>query len=290
MVAKNFRLLCHVIPVILPVILIVCGQIMANGEDAGKTLMEHVSDSHTWHPVPFMQAFELQDIHIGPVKIPFTRDVISLLVSALLVALINIAAFRKPRILPSMLGSAIEPIILFIRDGVVMPILGQELGARWLPFFLTLFFFILTANLVGLVPLFTAATGNLSVTAALAAMVFICVVGQGVQKNGIIGFFKAMVPAGVPWPIGLLLITIEIPGLFIRNSVLAIRLFANMVAGHFVIFSLLLLITIIHPLAGFVSIPLALFMDLLEILVAIIQAFVFTMLSTIFISMAAVHH
>ena len=99
-----------------------------------------------------------------------------------------------------------------------------------------------------------------------------------------------MVPAGLPLPIGIFLILIEIPGLFIKCSVLAIRLFANMIAGHFVILSLLLLIFIIHPAASVISVPLALFINLLELLVAVIQALVFTILSAIFISMFSSHH
>jgi F-type H+-transporting ATPase subunit a len=143
---------------------------------------------------------------------------------------------------------------------------------------------------MGLVPLFGVSTGNLSVTAALALMVLIGIVVQGMQSNGFIGFFKNMVPEGIPLPIGIFILLIEIPGLFIKCAVLAIRLFANMIAGHIVILSLILLIFIIHPLASMVSVPLALFINLLELLVAVIQALVFTVLSAIFISMSSSHH
>jgi F-type H+-transporting ATPase subunit a len=141
-----------------------------------------------------------------------------------------------------------------------------------------------------MIPLFGTATGNLSITGALALMIFVAVIVSGMRKNGVVGFFINMIPEGLPLPIGIFLLIIEIPGLIIRSGVLAIRLFANMIAGHFVIYSLLLLIFLIHPLVGAVSVPMALFIDLLEVLVAIIQAVVFTMLSAIFISMAVSHH
>jgi F-type H+-transporting ATPase subunit a len=199
-------------------------------------------------------------------------------------------AFGKARIVPSGLASALEPLLAFVRDSIVFPSMGETMGKQWLSFFYTLFFFILCANLPGLIPLFSTATGNLSVTAALAIMVFLLLLLAGMRRNGVLGFFTAMIPEGVPLPIGIFLLFIEIPGLIIRSGVLAIRLFANMIAGHFVIYSLLLLIFIIHPLAGVVSVPMALFIDLLEVLVAIIQAVVFTMLSAIFIRMATFHH
>jgi F-type H+-transporting ATPase subunit a len=260
-----------------------------NDNPAGA-LMDHVTDGHQWHPLPMFPAIPLPDITIGPVKIRLTQDVLMLFIVSGILCAVMIGAFGRPKLVPTGLSSAIEPIVFFIRDSLVVPVLGPELSERWLPFFYTQFFFLLAANLLGLVPLFPSITGNLSITGALAAIVFLSVVIQGMLKRGVGGFFLNMVPKGIPWPIGIFLLGIETAGLFIRNSVLAIRLFANMIAGHFVVFSLLLLIIIVHPLSGIVSIPLALFIDLLEVLVAIIQAVVFTTLSAIFISMAVTEH
>jgi len=261
-----------------------------DAQDAGETLIRHVADSPDWRPLPFLPPIPLHDFRLGPVTVPVTQHVIMMLISSAIVAAATMTAFRRPRILPSPLGSAIEPIALFVRDAIVYPAMGAELGRQWLPFFYTLFFFILVSNLLGLAPMFGSATANLSVTSALAVMVLAAVFWQGMKKNGVAGFFTNMVPPGVPRPIGLMLLCIEVFGLFIRNAVLSIRLFANMIAGHFVVFSLLMLIMLVHPLAGLVSVPMALFIDLLEVLVGIIQAFVFTLLAAIFIGMAATHH
>lgn len=260
-------------------------------EDLGAVLMHHVTDGNEWSILPATKPIQINDIVIGKLTIPMSFHVVMLIISAIVLVTVFCLAFnRKKQLLPNRLGIALEPLILFVRDSIVYPSMGEELGRKWLPFFYTLFFFLLTSNLLGMIPMFGTATGNLSVTAALAVLIFTGLVGQGMVKNGFIGFFKNMIPSGLPFPIAVLLFFIEIPSLLIRVSVLAIRLFANMIAGHFVIFSLLLLIFVIHPLAGLVSVPMALFINLLELLVAVIQAVVFTMLSAIFISMASNHH
>jgi len=253
-------------------------------------LMHHIIDQHEWQPIPGLKPIPLHDITIGPVTIPVTKHVVMLWIIGIFVATIFVAAFHRVKVVPSGVASALEPLLFFVRDSIVYPAMGEEMGKEWLSFFLTLFFFILCANLIGLVPLFGTATGNLSVTAALALMIFVLLIGVGVKKNGPAGFFRTMMPEGMPLPFGLAMLVIEVPSLVIRNGVLAIRLFANMIAGHFVIGSLLLLIFIIHPAATVVSVPMALFINLLEVLVAVIQAMVFTMLSAIFIKSAVSHH
>lgn len=262
----------------------------ADNSNIGNMLLHHVTDQKEWSVLPAVKPVQLNNLTIGPVTIPVTMHVVMLLISATILVAVFYVAFRKKGAVPGMLGIALEPVVLFVRDGLVYPAMGEELGRKWLPFFYTLFFFLLTTNLLGMIPLFGTATGNLNVAAALASMVFIGVVAQGMLRNGVIGFFKNMVPQGIPLPIGIFILFIEVLGLVIRNSVLAIRLFANMIAGHFVILSLLLLIFVIHPLASLISVPLAFFIDLLELLVAVIQAVVFTMLSAIFIGMASSHH
>jgi len=261
----------------------------SGGEDAGEQLMHHILDGHSWQPIPAVTPIPLHNITIGPVTIPITRHVIMLLINALLLIVVFTTAFGKKRIVPSGIASALEPLVFFVRDDLVYAAMGKELGEKWLTFFYTLFFFILTSNLIGMIPFFSTATGNLSITGALALMIFIAIIVTGMRKNGFIGFFKNMVPPGLPLPIGIFVFMIELPGLIIRSGVLAIRLFANMIAGHFVIYSLLLLIFLIHPFVSVISVPMAVFIDLLEVLVAIIQAIVFTTLSALFISMAVSH-
>ncbi len=276
------------------VVLFSAGYLMSapskSSPDISDMLMHHVSDQKEWSILPAVPPIPIHDLKIGSLTIPVTMHVIMLVIATAILTIVFCMAFSGNRTCPGKLGLAIEPIVLFIRDSLIYPVMGEELGQKWLPFFLTLFFFLLTSNLMGLIPLFGASTGNLSVTAALALMVLIGIVVQGMQSNGFIGFFKNMVPEGIPLPIGIFILLIEIPGLFIKCAVLAIRLFANMIAGHIVILSLILLIFIIHPLASMVSVPLALFINLLELLVAVIQALVFTVLSAIFISMSSSHH
>ena len=262
----------------------------AHTDDVGVTLLHHIMDGHTWQPVPGLKPIQLHDIHWANITIPITQYVVMLWIIAGVLTMVFAGAFYKVRLIPSKLASLLEPLVFFVRDTLVYPAMGEEMGKKWLFFFNTLFFFILGANFLGMIPPFKTITGNLSVTIALAVMIFFAIIITGVRKLGVIGFFTAMVPEGVPLPIAVFLLMIEIPNLFIRSGVLAIRLFANMIAGHLVIASLLLLIVLIHPVVMTVSIPMALFISLLEVLVAIIQAVVFTMLSAVFIRMASAHH
>jgi F-type H+-transporting ATPase subunit a len=137
-------------------------------------------------------------------------------------------------------------------------------------------------NLVGLVPGFAAATSNVSVTAALAFISFCFMVFGAMFRHGILGFFKGFIPHGVPWPVLILMVPIEIVGVFIKSMALTIRLFANMLAGHIVIFSLLGLI-VAFGLLALPAMAMALGIYLLELFVAIFQAFIFTLLSAVFI-------
>ncbi len=275
-------------------VLLSAGSILASpsktSPDLSDILMHHVCDKKEWSILPAVPPIHIHDLKIGTFTIPVTMHVVMLVIAAAILLIVFCTAFSGKRTIPGKLGLAIEPVVLFIRDSLIYPVMGEELGKKWLPFFLTLFFFLLTSNIMGLIPLFGTSTGNLSVTVALALMVLIGIFVQGMQSNGFLGFFKNMIPEGIPLPIGIFILLIEIPELFIKCAVLAIRLFANMIAGHIVIISLILLIFIIHPLAGMVSVPLALFINILELLVAIIQALVFTTLSAIFISIASSHH
>ncbi len=187
----------------------------------------------------------------------------------------------------------LEVIIIFIRDDVAKPNLGDRYR-DFLPFLLTVFFFILTCNLFGLVPFGATATSNLTITAVLAACTFFLT-----QLNGSKAYWQHVFwPPGMAVPVKLLLIPTEIMGLFAKPIALAIRLFANMTAGHLVILSLIGMIftfgALFGPIAGYgvapVSIAFALFVGLLEILIATIQAYIFTVLSALFIGMAIAEH
>jgi F-type H+-transporting ATPase subunit a len=190
---------------------------------------------------------------------------------------------------PKGLGNFIEVIVTFIRDEIVVPNMGKD-GLKMLPFFLTLFFFILFANLIGLIPFMAQPTKNLSVTTGLALITFAMIQVQGMKKNGGLGYFKGLVPHGIPVFVLPIMIVVEFIGLFTKPFALLMRLFANIVAGTIIILSLIGLIFIMNWAGVAIAIPFTLFIYFLELFVALLQAYIFTMLSVIFINMAMHQH
>jgi len=258
------------------------------GFDAGTFIMHHILDSREIE-VPFTgQVIHLPEWKPGGVDLSLTRSVAMMWVaSALLLVILLAAARRAKEAVPRGVRSVVEIFVLFIRDEVARKALGQD-ADRYLGYLLTTFFFILTCNLLGLVPGMTTATASISVTAALAGMAFVMIQLAGMREHGFVGHFKNLLPHGIPAWLVPILLPAEILGVFTKPFALCIRLFANMTAGHVVILSLVSLIFIMQT-AYFaaVSIPMALFVYLLEILVAFLQAFIFTLLTAYFISMAA---
>lgn len=229
-----------------------------------------------------------------------TKNVATLLIVALIMIFIftSVAKAYKRREgqAPKGLQSFMEPLILFVRDEVVKPNLGNKTD-RYLPYMLTIFFFIWISNLLGLIPLISNPnlTGNIAVTAALALMTFL-LTNLHANKYYWGHIFN---PPGVPGWVKIILVPIELAGIFIKPVALMIRLFANITAGHIIIISLIGLIFIFgkagESLGGglgssLVAVPFALFMSFLELLVAALQAFIFTMLSALFIALAQEDH
>lgn len=195
--------------------------------------------------------------------------------------------------------NAIESVLLFIRDEVARPAIGKHDADRFLPFLWTMFFFVLACNLLGMVPWLGSATGAFATTAALALCTFLVVVGTGVAKMGPIGFLKAQVPhmdlpAGTSFIFIPMIFLIEIFGFLIKHFVLAVRLMANMLAGHVVLAVLVAFVSVtahnLYIFAGVapVSVLSAVAISLLELFVAFLQAYIFTFLSALFIG-SAVH-
>lgn len=179
----------------------------------------------------------------------------------------------------------VEIIIVFIRDEIVLPNMGKE-GLRLLPYFLSLFFFILFSNLFGLIPFMVQPTKNLSVTTALALLTFFITQIEGMKKNGVIGYFKGLVPHGIPGFVLPVMIIVEFIGLFTKPFALLMRLFANITAGSIIILSLLGLIFVMSYAGIAIALPFTLFIYCLELFIALLQAYIFTMLSVLFVSMA----
>lgn len=184
----------------------------------------------------------------------------------------------------------VETLFLFVRDEIAEKSIGHD-AHRYTPYLATCFFFILGINFVGLIPYGATATGNVNVTIVFATMTFLLTQLAGMRGQGVAGYWLHLVPAGVPWWLYPLMIPVELIGLFTKPFALMMRLFANMVAGHIVLFFLLGLVFFLKtPLVGFGSVPLAFGIFLLEMFVAMVQAYIFTLLSAVFIGMAAHSH
>jgi F-type H+-transporting ATPase subunit a len=238
---------------------------------------------------------------LGPITFQPSKFILLELLAALIVAGMvlwlagKVRSGQPPR---GRFWNMLEAIVVYVRDQVARPAIGSHDYKNYLPFLLTVFFFVLTMNLMGMFPLLGTPTGNISITASLALCVFALVLFSGMKKLGVVGFWKAQVPhLGVKGPFGIVLNIgiwcIEVFGLFIKHMVLAVRLFANMFAGHMVLAVIVGFIGAFWGLAiawlvvpGSIGGSVAL--SLLEVLVAFIQAYVFTFLTALFIG-AALH-
>jgi F-type H+-transporting ATPase subunit a len=296
----------------------------SGGFNAGETIIEHVSNSSLDHPL----------IHLPKVfgiDFSVTKHVFMLWLVAGIVFLMVTAIVRRylssGRQVPTGPMNALEAIVTYVRDEMVAPNVGRKWVNTWTPLILTFFIFILCANAIGLIPVFevvalldrfvlhsatdsflgkvihggTTATANFNVTAALATITFGAIIVAGSKAHGFVKHWKNLVPHGLAWPIYILLIPIEIMGLFVRPFALTMRLAANMTGGHIAILAILSFVFLFaemfnNAFAGVgvglaVSVPLAVGISALEIIVVLVQAYVFTLLTAVFIGMAIhVHH
>lgn len=225
-----------------------------------------------------------------PLDLSITRNVFALLFSSILLLLIFVTVskkYRNPLKKPSGIQSLLEPIILFVRDDIAVQQIGKDKTDKYLPFLLTLFFFIWINNLIGVIPFFPGGsnlTGNISVTGVLAILTFLVTNFSGSKTY----WRHILAPPGIPFWVNIILVPIEIIGLFTKPFALMIRLFANITAGHIIMLSMASLIFIFSSMV--VSLPvsflLQFIMSVLELLVGFLQAFIFTLLSALFIGMA----
>jgi F-type H+-transporting ATPase subunit a len=253
----------------------------AGHEDPSTVIMHHSTD------VP---------LAIGPEGAPWivfsSKHLVFFLLAAALAIVLARLAVRSYRggAIPRGFGAAVEALVLFVRDDIAEPNIGHDDGRKFTPLLCSFFFFILVAALLGLMPFAATSTGNLAVTMGLGLVSFAAQQYAGISKYGLVGHFRNLVPPGLPVWMLPVMVPVEILSMFTKPFALMIRLFANMLAGHMVITTLLLLIALmgqINWMGGVamapVSILLALFIMFLEILVAFIQAYIFTLLSAVFI-------
>jgi F-type H+-transporting ATPase subunit a len=212
-----------------------------------------------------------------------TRHVLMLWIAAALVFFIGLAARSTTAPVPRGIGNAVEAMIVYMRDQIVRPYLG-EYGDTYLPYFVTLFLFILFCNLLGLVPYGATATGNIAVTGSLALLTFAMISFTGIRHHGVIHYLKSYVPAGLPWFMVPIIFPIELIGIFTKSFALCIRLFANMLGGHIAILAFMSLIFLFHNMFVAVgSVVVLVALSLLELFVAFLQAYIFTMLTAVFV-------
>ena len=241
--------------------------------------------------------------HIGSFEVDLspTKHVVMLWIVAVLLIVVLVGAARAHArrsaqgLPPRGMAGAIEAMILYMRNEVILPNVGHH-GDGFVPYLLTLFFFILFANLLGLVPYMSTATGNISVTLTLAVMTFVVIEVAGMRALGrgyinTIIFWPKDMPLGMRIPMSLILSPVEFIGKLTKPFALAIRLFANMTAGHIVV---LALIGLIFTFGSYAVAPapvlMAVAIMLLELMVAVLQAFIFTLLSSVFIGLVRESH
>ena len=253
-----------------------------HGESPGEILMHHVVDQPDYRPLGLPIAF--------PTKHLFFLITVMAIVFG--ISRLAIASYKNGA--PSGIGSAVESLVVYVRDEIAEKNIGHGDGAKYTPLLLSFFFFILVAALFGLMPFSATSTGNISVTFALAFISFLAQQYAGLSKYGVAGHFKNLIPHGLPAPLLIVMIPIEVLGMFTKPFALMVRLFANMLDGHMMITALLMLVPVMAQTSlGFgvamipVSLGMALFIMCLEVLVAFIQAYVFTLFSAIFIGMYA---
>jgi len=227
--------------------------------------------------------------NIRPIDISITKNVAAMIISLIILCLVFFAAAKSYRggvKAPKGIASFMEPLILFIQNDIALANIGEKHYKRFLPFLLTVFFFIWFNNMLGLIPIFPGSanvSGNIAFTLALSFITLLLT-----NLNGNANYWKHIFwMPGAPIPIKIFLIPIELIGLIAKPFALMIRLFANITAGHIVVLSLVSLVFIFKTVyMSAVSVPFTLFISVLELLVALLQAYVFTMLSALFIGSA----
>ena len=291
----------------------------SGGFNAGETIIEHVSNSGIDHPL--VQLPKVFGINFSVTKHVFMLWFVAAVVFVVVTWTVR-RYLKQDRLVPSGFTNGLEAVVEFVRDTIVQPNVGRKWVNTWTPLILTFFIFILCANAMGLIPIFevvalfdrfvlhtsedsfikqllhggTTATANFNVTAALATVTFSAIIVAGSMAHGFVKHWKNLVPHGLHPVIYVILIPIEVMGMFVRPFALTMRLAANMTGGHIAILAILSFVFLFAELfktalAGVavglvVSVPLAVGISALEIIVVLVQAYVFALLTAVFIGMA----
>lgn len=238
-------------------------------------VMFHVADGHAsvWN-LPFIRL---------PILDVFRYDEVMIVTALLLLLAVFGFLYKRGQDVPHGWSNFLEVFVLFVRNQIVNPYFHAAEARVMTPVCCTFFFMILTMNILGLCPLFCAATGNVNVTAGLALITLGFMIGYPIVRKGFWGFLKCFLPADVPKPLWILLAPIEVVSMLSRIFALTIRLFANMMSGHILIFALLSMVVLL----GWFALPVVVLVVCIyffELFVSLLQAYIFTLLSAIFIS------
>ena len=292
--------------------------------NAGETIIEHVSNSSLDHPL--IQLPTLFGINFSVTKHVFMLWLVATTVFVVVTWTVR-RYLKQGGLIPHGSMNALEAVVEYVRDSIVLPNVGRKWVGTWTPLILTFFFFILFANAVGLIPIFevvglfdhwvlhtgedslvkrllhggTTATANFNVTAALASITFGAIILAGTRAHGFVKHWMNLVPQGLAPVLYVILIPIEVMGMFVRPFALTMRLAANMTGGHIAILAILSFVFLFAEMFGraaagvgvglAVSVPLAVGISALEIIVVLVQAYVFTLLTAVFMGMAIhAHH
>jgi F-type H+-transporting ATPase subunit a len=260
-------------------------------------LFNHLRDSHEVE-IPFghIELPHFPPVTVGGVTIDLsiTKHVFFLWVAGLILIVLAVSAARKYRrsLVPTGFTGAIETIVIFVRDEIVLSTMGSG-GLKYLPYLITTFCFILIMNLMGLVPYGVTSTANIGVTGALAFISFVMIQASAIRAQGLKRYLMHLT-GGVPWYLWPIMVPTEFIGMFTKPFALCLRLFANMNGGHMVLLSFIGLIFIFKSyLVSPVPVLFAVGISLLEIIVAFLQAYIFTILTALFMGtgiQAAEHH
>lgn len=239
-----------------------------------------------------LEQFEVYPVlalpHVGGIDLSLTNSSLVMVAAVVLIGLFFAYSMRAKAMVPGRMQSLAELTYQFV-DGITQENVGHD-GKKFFPFILSLFLFILFMNLLGLVPYSFAPTSHIIVTLGMGAFVFIGITLLGIIKQGPVGFFKHFVPAGLPMFLIPLLLVIELVSYLARPFSLGIRLMANMAAGHTLMYVIGTFVAPLGVLFAFLPIAFLIFMTGLELFVAVLQAYVFTLLSCMYLGEALADH
>jgi F-type H+-transporting ATPase subunit a len=262
----------------------------AQGGAVFTELLHHLYDSHEldFEPLARIELPHFAPFHLAGISfdMSITKHVVFLWIAGALLCLLAIAVARANRrsLVPRGFGGLVEVFVVFVRDEIVVPNMGEQ-GIKYLPYLLTTFFYILLMNLIGLLPWGSSPTGNVNVTGGLAIVAFVMIQFAAIRAQGF-GHYLKHLTGGVHWALWPIMIPIEILGLFTKAFALCIRLFANMIGGHMVLVSLIGLIFLFQSyLIALGPLGFTVAMNFLELFVALLQAYIFTMLTSLFMGL-----